>query len=393
MAHPDNATHDGPAWSATQEWLADLDRDPDDTGYGDESDYNLEEYDPSDEPGYDDPYDDGSAPAPDPDPDPDEIDDYELAPPGGAENDSDDEVVPIVDDADISDTGGGDDVAAGSAETVDAPAPAPRFNKALAIGFVAFVAVTTIAVTSVLLGMKNGPETEGAQSEAVTKITAAPAESPPPPPGAGGGPAGIPFTASAPGCLPGSTAAQAVASGDPTQAWVCVRGGVDGQVLTIELGRTMAITAIRITPGWVGTDASGADQWLQHRLVTRVSWILTDHGNKPTVIPQRTGNVHGEAPQPMPGQGVLASTITMIVQETSRPPADAPPVDQGSAAPGPGGLLDDVLGAPLGTPSESSTAPLPGFPGISGGQAETDPVDNTFAVSSITVEGHQPIPS
>ncbi|CQD25054.1 hypothetical protein BN970_06852 [Mycolicibacterium conceptionense] len=186
---------------------------------------------------------------------------------------------------------------------------------------------------------------------------------------------------------------QAVASGDPTQAWVCVRGGVDGQVLTIELGRTMVVTAIRITPGWVGTDASGADQWLQHRVVSRVSWILTDHGNKPTVVPQRTGNVHGEAPQPMPGQGVLASTITMIVQETSRPPADAPPADQGPAAPGPGGLLDDVLGAPLGTPPESSVAPLPGLPGMPGGQAETDPVDNTFAVSSITVEGHQPIPS
>ncbi|OBB05362.1 hypothetical protein A5731_18495 [Mycolicibacterium conceptionense] len=388
MTHPDNATHDGPAWSATQEWLADLDRDPDDTGYGNESDYTPEDYDPSDEPDYDDPDDEGDGSAPTPDPE--GIEDYELAPSPGTESDSDDEVVPIADDADIYDTGSGQD-ATGSAKTADAPAP--RFNKPLAIGFVAFVAVTTIAVTSVLLGMKNGPEVESEQSEAVTKITAAPAEPPPPPPGAGGGPTGIPFTASAPGCLPGSTAAQAVASGDPTQAWVCVRGGVDGQVLTIELGRTMVVTAIRITPGWVGTDASGADQWLQHRVVSRVSWILTDHGNKPTVVPQRTGNVHGEAPQPMPGQGVLASTITMIVQETSRPPADAPPADQGPAAPGPGGLLDDVLGAPLGTPPESSTATLPSLPGMPGGQVETDPVDNTFAVSSITVEGHQPIPS
>lgn len=388
MTHPDNATHDGPAWSATQEWLADLDRDPDDTGYGNESDYNTPVYDSSDEPDYDDPYDDGdSAPTPDPE----EIEDYELAQPAGVESDSDDDVVPIVDDADIYDIGATDDQPVDSAET---PAPAPRFNKPLAIGFVAFVAVTTIAVTSVLLGMKNGPEVQSQQSEAVTKITAAPAEPPPPPPGTTGGPAGIPFTASAPGCLPGSTAAQAVASGDPTQAWVCVRGGVDGQVLTIELGRTMAVTAIRITPGWVGPDASGADQWLQHRVLTRVSWILTDHGNKPTVVPQHTGNVHGEAPQPMPGQGVLASTITMIVQETSRPPTDVPPADQGPGAAGPGGLLDDVLGAPLGTPPESSTTQLlPGLPGMNGGQGETDPVDNTFAVSSITVEGHEPIPS
>ena len=382
MTHPDNAAHDGPSWSATQEWLADLDRDPDDTGYDTESDDSPQDYDPGDEPSYDEEY----APASDPE----GIEDYELAPPADG---SDDEVVPIVDDADIYDTGGIDGTTA-AAQTADTPTPAPRFNKPLAIGFVAFVVVTTIAVTSVLLGMKNGPEVQSEQSEAVTKITAPLQESPPSsPPGATTGPAGLPFTASAPGCLPGSTAAQAVASGDPTQAWVCVRGGVDGQVLTIELGRTMVVTAIRITPGWVGPDASGADQWLQHRVLTRVSWILTDHGNKPTVVPQHTGNVHGEAPQPMPGQGVLASTITMIVQETSRPPADAPPADQGPATAGSGGLLDDVLGAPLGTPSQTSTAPVPRLPGMNGGEGQTDPVDNTFAVSSITVEGHQPIPS
>jgi hypothetical protein len=93
--------------------------------------------------------------------------------------------------------------------------------------------------------------------------------------------------------------------------------------------------------------------------------------------------VRGEAPQPMPNGGVLASRITMIVQETSRAPADTAPT---TAAPGEGGggLLDDVLGAPLGPPP--SNDPGPTLPG----EQPADPADNTFAVSSIKILGHPP---
>jgi hypothetical protein len=89
----------------------------------------------------------------------------------------------------------------------------------------------------------------------------------------------------------------------------------------------------------------------------------------------------------MPNGGVLASRITMIVQETSRAPADTAPT---TAAPGEGGggLLDDVLGAPLGPPptTDPGPAPPPDLPG----EQPADPADNTFAVSSIKILGHPP---
>lgn len=383
---------DTPSWvSNTQDWLTDLDRDPDYISYEDdpEPDFDEADYPPDPDEGPDDalgspaennPADDGEG--------------------GDAESGDADPVSAVVPGDDPS-----ADVHAVGANGIDEEAPVlgggeaarddkepPRYNKAIVGGFIAVVVVVALGITSAMLGMRRTPEVAQAPSESSIKVTAAPQAAPLPPPDAPGT-AGIPFTASAPGCLPGSTAAQSVATGDPTQAWVCVRGGVDGQVLTIDLGRTMAVTAIRITPGWVGTDSSGADQWLQHRVLTRVQWILTDHGNQPTIVKQNTGNVHGEAPQPMSGQGVLASTITMIVQETSRPPADAPPTDSANPSPGgQGGLLDQVIGAPLNAPPSPShpDSPIPGMPQD---QSQTDPVDNTFAVSSIVVEGHTPLPS
>jgi hypothetical protein len=151
---------------------------------------------------------------------------------------------------------------------------------------------------------------------------------------------------------------------------VCVRGGVDGQVLTLDLGRTMVITAVSVTPGWPAADPTGADQWTAHRVVTRVQWILND--DAATVITQDTGNVRGDAVQPMPNHGVLASKLTMIVLQTSRAPADTTSTP---TTPG-GGLLDDVL-APV-------TGPTPSV------AASTDPADATFAVASIKILGHAP---
>ena len=73
-------------------------------------------------------------------------------------------------------------------------------------------------------------------------------------PAAGNQDSTIPYTATSVGCLPGSTAAQSVAGPNSTQAWVCVTGGNIGQYLVLNLGRSMVITAVSITPGWVGAD-------------------------------------------------------------------------------------------------------------------------------------------
>jgi hypothetical protein len=197
-----------------------------------------------------------------------------------------------------------------------------------------------------------------------------------------GGAAAIPYSASA-SCPPGSTAAQAVAGDDPSRAWVCVRGGVDGQVLTLDLGRTMVVTAVSITPGWVGADASGTDQWSAHRVVTRVQWIFNDEAA--TIVTQHTGNVRGEAIQAIPHRGVLASKITAIILETSRAPADSVSTSTTATQ---DGLLDTILG-PAPTPATAPEPPTPLLPDITGSQPD-DPADNTFAVSSVKVLGHPP---
>ncbi|OMC13542.1 hypothetical protein A5736_23105 [Mycobacterium sp. SP-6446] len=194
----------------------------------------------------------------------------------------------------------------------------------------------------------------------------------------------LPFTASA-NCPAGSTSAQTLAGADPTNAFVCVRDLVDGQVIRLDLSKTYVITAISITPGWVGKDSSGASQWAQHRVVTRVQYVFDDTDR--TMVMQDTGNVHGEAVQPV--KHVLASKVTILILQTSRPPAETTSVPTpGLGAPG-GGLF----GEPNATPdSPPSTPPLSPAPMMSpGGQPTTDPVDSTFAISRLKIIGHEAV--
>jgi len=190
----------------------------------------------------------------------------------------------------------------------------------------------------------------------------------------------LPFTASA-NCPAGSTSAQTLAGADPTNAFVCVRNLVDGQVIRIDLPKTYVITAISISPGWVGKDSSGTSQWAQHRVVTRVQYVFNDTDR--TMVVQDTGNVHGEAVQPV--KRVLASKITVLVLQTSRPPAETT-----SPAPTPG--LGPAGGGLFGEPSTNSTSPPAPGPVLGlGGQATTDPVDSTFAISNLKIIGHEAI--
>ena len=162
---------------------------------------------------------------------------------------------------------------------------------------------------------------------------------------------------------------------------MCVRDGVDGQVINIDLGKTYVVSANSITPGWIGQDSSGMSQWAQHRVVTRVQYLLIN-GEDVTMVSQDTGNVHGEAVQPV--KRVLASKITMLVLQTSRPPAEAP-----STSPAPGGLLDGVF------PPDGQSAPPPSSPApvltMGSDATSSDPVDATFAISNLKIIGHEAI--
>ncbi|MDO2354336.1 MULTISPECIES: hypothetical protein [Mycobacterium avium complex (MAC)] len=264
----------------------------------------------------------------------------------------------------------------------------PRYNKRIAAGFAGATAVATVVVTGALLAMRSTPHTTDpdhpAQPNTRLSVVAAP---PSTTPTADNQDSAIPYTATSVGCLPGSTAAQSVAGPDSTQAWVCVTGGNVGQYLVLNLGRSMVVTAVSITPGWVGADASGADQWHQHRVLTRVQWSFND--TPPTVVPQETGSVHGEATKPMPARGVLASRIILLVQETGRAPADTTPTTT-PAPGGGGGLIGEVLGPPAAPAEPTPTSSSAALPGLPADQAHTDPADNTFAVSSIKIFGHPP---
>ena len=266
---------------------------------------------------------------------------------------------------------------------------APRYNKKIAAGFAAATVVATLLVSGALLAMRSDPHTSDSSQPAHPStrlsVLAAPSTTTAAP---GNQDSAIPYTATSVGCLPGSTAAQSVAGPDSTQAWVCVTGGNVGQYLVLNLGRSMLITAVSITPGWVGADASGADQWHQHRVLTRVQWSFND--SPPTVVPQETASVHGEATKPMPARGVLASRIIMLVQETGRAPADITPTTTAVPGGGGGGLIGEVLGPPAAPADPAPTSSTPALPGLPPDSSHTDPADNTFAVSSIKIFGHPP---
>ena len=197
----------------------------------------------------------------------------------------------------------------------------------------------------------------------------------------------IPYSASS-ACPPGSTAAQSLADSSSDGAWVCVRGPqggqVDGQVLHVDLGHSYLISAVSVTPGWIPKTAGGRDEWLQHRVVTRLQYVFNDADH--TVFVQQTGNVHGPVMTPLPHK-VLASRVTVVVLQTSRPPASPLPASSGTGldATQPG-FGDSVLGpgqSPL--PADGSYTSDPAV--IDG---MTDPVDATFAVSELKFFGHQP---
>jgi hypothetical protein len=195
----------------------------------------------------------------------------------------------------------------------------------------------------------------------------------------------VPFTASA-NCPPGSTSAQALADTTSDSAWVCVRGGqgaaVDGQVLRIDLGRSYVLSAVSVTPGWVAKTPGGKDEWLQHRVVTRLQYLFNDVDN--SIFTQDAGNTHGPVTTPLPKK-VLASRITVVVLQTARPLASPMPAD--GVAPAHAGFGDSMLGpdiAPISPDGTATSEPAPL------GEQDPDPADATFAMSALKFFGHEP---
>ena len=258
--------------------------------------------------------------------------------------------------------------------------PAPRFNKTVADGLRRRHRRSRPSPSPpILLAMRTEPHVADEPARPTTQISVIP---PPPDPSAHRRrqDTPIPFTASA-SCPPGSTAAQAVAGDDPTRAWVCVRGGVDGQVLTLELGRTMVDhrgvpharmdrrRRLRNRPvaGPPRRDPGAVDLQRRRR-----------HGGHPAHR-QRARRSRASDPASrragLQGDHDRAGNLTRTSRFGAQP-------DHRRA---PDGLLDTILGPPPappgGTPAPHCRTPP--------GPAD-DPADNTFAVSSVKILGHPP---
>jgi hypothetical protein len=266
-----------------------------------------------------------------------------------------------------------------SAATNGAASKPHRFDKKVALGFGGALgaAVLVAAIVSMIFygGSGEKPVTVRQASVADPAVAAPVAPSEAPPAAAVAVDRPLPYSADAVGsCLPGSTTAQTMTGSDPHNAFVCAREG-DGQVIEIDLGKSYVITAISLTPGWVGTDGSGVSQWSQHRVVTTVQYTFNDTDR--SLVTQETKNVHGEAVQPI--KRVMASKIRMLIRETSRPPAD--PSDE-SAEQRP---LDGLPALPHTPPPAGYGDPL------FGSSPNSDPVDATFAISNLKIIGHEPL--
>jgi hypothetical protein len=194
--------------------------------------------------------------------------------------------------------------------------------------------------------------------------------------------AAVPFTAATAGCGPGSTSPQALTDTSTDSAWVCTRGPqeslLDGQILhagfTCDRSRpdsacSYMLTSMSVTPGWVAKTVGGKDQWLAHRVVTRLQFNFFN-GNQLAADPfyLDTNGVHGPVTATLPAR-VLASRVDVLVLHTDRPPAAPLPVG-----------VDGVTATESPSPTETPSDML-GF---------ADPVDATFAMSQLQFFGHAP---
>lgn len=260
-----------------------------------------------------------------------------------------------------------------------------RFNLRIA-GVMAAVTVLGTAATAAVTALDTAPAPPHPQAP-----TSRQRPSPPPQPASStafaadqnlDGP--IPFMASS-DCDPaGSTPAQSLANPNGDTPWLCVLHG-PGQVLTLQLGppgvpQAYVITGVSIIPGDIGPKGrrpTDPDPWLAHRVVTLLQYHFANPGN--LFLDQNTFNTRGEVPMAVPH--VLASTVTIIIRQTSRPPTDPTPTPTGDQP----NLAGGILGGP---PPGARPAPGDQQPQHDEGN-QSDPSDGTFAISSIKIIGHK----
>lgn len=267
----------------------------------------------------------------------------------------------------------------------EAPHPTQRFDAKIALGV---AAVVVGALLVMMIGGVYAFSSSESKSEAIPDAGVTLVPPPAPSTSAAESPQGIdkplPYDAECFKCPKGSSPGQAIATGP----LIIVRKGLDGQVIKIYLGskeqrRPFRVTGIAFDPGALTLDGQGKDQWDQYRVVSLVQFNFNDADHTP--IPKETGNVHGEVTVDVPN--LLASEITILIRQSSRPPKTPPPT---GSAPAPGqGVLTGILtdGAPQSGPDDGSELFGPG----GGPQMPGDPVDAKVAIGNLKIIGHEPL--
>jgi len=291
------------------------------------------------------------------------------------------------------------DGSAGPAQPVGANAGAKRVGWWLCAGGVLVAVLIVLAITAFGGGPDAAPVAQHRARAEPPAISAAPTA------GAIATPQqdqAVPFTAATASCSAGSTSPQALTDTSTDSAWVCARGPqesfVDGQILHVnficagsrpESSCSYMLNSVSVTPGWLAKTPGGKDQWLAHRVVTRLQFNFFN-GNQLAADPffVDTNSVHGPVAAALATR-VLACRADVLILHTDRPPA-APPPTTSPEAPG----ADQTLPGPAG-PEQGGTAVTPtdppGFTGFPADPAAiTDPVDATFAMSQLQFFGHLP---
>ncbi|MFF0457881.1 discoidin domain-containing protein [Nocardia africana] len=196
--------------------------------------------------------------------------------------------------------------AAAPAQQLLAMVRKPKVAIALA-GVLVIVIILALVTTG---GKKDG----GDQVKVVTAAAAAPPTAAPKPSDSLTAGTVIQVKSAESHCPSGSTPGMDAFSGQADKAWSCVRAyRVDGQVLTIDLGKTYRIDSVGIVPGWDSIGSDGSDQWTKFRTVSRVSYRFNDPGV--TTYTQQTMDQRSIVVTKI-NPPVTASKITLTILES-----------------------------------------------------------------------------
>jgi hypothetical protein len=139
----------------------------------------------------------------------------------------------------------------------------------------AVAGVLAVLLVLVLVFTTGGKNDSSTQLAVITPVSTAPA--PASPSATAPANANIQVKSAQSHCPPGGTPGMDAFSGDGGKAWSCGRAyNIDGQVLTISLGKTYEVDSIGIVPGWDHVGPDGADNWTKYRTVSRVSYRFDD---------------------------------------------------------------------------------------------------------------------